>query len=140
MAAFGLGQRLANERLARQKLDSPELVYDLVAAEMRTLHKESLRVILLDRPEGPEGPAGETFPVLETGGDHLAYVIYTSGSTGKPKAVLVPHAALVNYVLATAVELNQKAACRAVVVTALTQSARSWWERLGFSPVRPGRP
>ena len=48
VAAFGLGQRLANERLARQKLDSPELVYDLVAAEMRTLHKESLRVILLD--------------------------------------------------------------------------------------------
>jgi DNA repair protein RadC len=48
VAAFGLGQRLANERLARQKLDSPELVHDLVAAEMRTLHKESLRVILLD--------------------------------------------------------------------------------------------
>jgi DNA repair protein RadC len=48
VAAFGLGQRLANERLSRQKLDSPELVHDLVAAEMRTLHKESLRVILLD--------------------------------------------------------------------------------------------
>src|SRR5205085_2517764 len=48
VAAFGLGQRLARERLSRQKLDSPELIYDLVAAEMRTLHKESLRVILLD--------------------------------------------------------------------------------------------
>lgn len=48
VAAFGLGQRLANERLSRQKLDSPELVHDLVAAEMRALHKESLRVILLD--------------------------------------------------------------------------------------------
>jgi DNA repair protein RadC len=48
VAAFGLGQRLANERLSRQKLDSPELVHDLVAAEMRSLHKESLRVILLD--------------------------------------------------------------------------------------------
>ena len=48
VAAFGLGQRLASERLSRQKLDSPELVHDLVAAEMRTLHKESLRVILLD--------------------------------------------------------------------------------------------
>jgi len=48
VAAFGLGQRLANERLARQKLDSPELVYELVATEMRTLRKESLRVILLD--------------------------------------------------------------------------------------------
>ena len=39
VAAFGLGQRLANERLSRQKLDSPELVHDLVAAEMRTLHR-----------------------------------------------------------------------------------------------------
>jgi DNA repair protein RadC len=48
VAAFGLGQRLANERLSRQRLDSPELIHDLVAAEMRTLHKESLRVILLD--------------------------------------------------------------------------------------------
>ena len=48
VAAFGLGQRLANERLARQKLDSPESVYDLVAAEMRSLRKESLRVVLLD--------------------------------------------------------------------------------------------
>ena len=48
VAAFGLGQRLANERLSRQKLDSPELIHELVAAEMRTLHKESLRVILLD--------------------------------------------------------------------------------------------
>lgn len=48
VAAFGLGRRLANERLARQKLDSPELVHDLLAAEMRALHKESLRVVLLD--------------------------------------------------------------------------------------------
>lgn len=48
VAAFGLGQRLANERLTRQKLDSPELVHELMAAEMRALHKESLRVILLD--------------------------------------------------------------------------------------------
>src|SRR5207244_6920030 len=48
VAAFGLGQRLANERLSRQKLDSPELIHDLVAAEMRALHKESLRVVLLD--------------------------------------------------------------------------------------------
>jgi DNA repair protein RadC len=48
VAAFDLGRRLANERLCRQKLDSPDLVHDLVAAEMRALHKESLRVILLD--------------------------------------------------------------------------------------------
>jgi DNA repair protein RadC len=48
VAAFGLGQRLARETLSRSKIDSPELVHDLLAAEMRALHKESLRVILLD--------------------------------------------------------------------------------------------
>ena len=48
VAAFGLGQRLARETLTREKIDSPELVYDLLAPEMRALHKESLRVILLD--------------------------------------------------------------------------------------------
>ncbi len=45
--------------------------------------------------------------------------------------------ALVGHVLATAVELNVKAACRAVVVNALHASAHGWWERLGFSPFDP---
>jgi GNAT superfamily N-acetyltransferase len=48
--------------------------------------------------------------------------------------------ALALHVLATAAELNQKAACRAVVVTALTQTARKWWERLGFHPFDPAKP
>lgn len=48
VAAFGLGQRLAHETLAKQKIDSPELVNELVGPDMRRLRKESLRVILLD--------------------------------------------------------------------------------------------
>jgi DNA repair protein RadC len=48
VAAFGLGQRLARETLSKQKLDSPEVIHELVGAEMRRLRKESLRVILLD--------------------------------------------------------------------------------------------
>lgn len=48
--------------------------------------------------------------------------------------------ALVAHVLATAVELNASAACRAVVVTALNARAREWWERLGFSPFEPDDP
>jgi GNAT superfamily N-acetyltransferase len=47
---------------------------------------------------------------------------------------------LVAHVLATAVDLNEKAACRAVVVTALTDKARTWWERLGFHPFDPNEP
>ena len=49
-------------------------------------------------------------------------------------------AALTAHVLATAVELNEKAACRAVVVTALNANARTWWERLGFHPFDPNDP
>jgi GNAT superfamily N-acetyltransferase len=48
--------------------------------------------------------------------------------------------ALAAHVLATAVELNAKAACRAVVVTAFNQNARAWWERLGFHLFDPDDP
>lgn len=48
--------------------------------------------------------------------------------------------ALTAHVLATAVELNEKAACRAVVVTALNLEARGWWERLGFRRFDPDDP
>ena len=59
------------------------------------------RVVLTQESlaEGVEGIEGAA-PVPANG----AYIIYTSGSTGRPKGVLVPHSALVNYVLSTAVE------------------------------------
>jgi len=47
-AAFALGARLARETISRQKLDNPELIYEMLGPEMRALSKESLRVILLD--------------------------------------------------------------------------------------------
>jgi GNAT superfamily N-acetyltransferase len=47
---------------------------------------------------------------------------------------------LTAHVLATAVELNEKAACRAVVVTGLNQDARACWQRLGFHPFYPDDP
>lgn len=47
---------------------------------------------------------------------------------------------MVAHVLATAAELNVKAACRAVVVTALTPSAFAWWRRFGFIPFAPDDP
>jgi GNAT superfamily N-acetyltransferase len=42
--------------------------------------------------------------------------------------------ALVAHVLATAVEMNQAAAMKAVVVTAISPEARDWWTRFGFEP------
>ena len=47
-AAFGLGIRLVKERFAEKKLTEPMDVYDLLNLELRALHRESLRVILLN--------------------------------------------------------------------------------------------
>lgn len=48
--------------------------------------------------------------------------------------------ALASHVLASAVDINEKAACRAVVVTALNPTARAWWIRLGFQPLDQADP
>lgn len=40
---------------------------------------------------------------------------------------------LVAHMLSSAIELNEKAACMAVVVNALNPSARAWWTRFGFT-------
>lgn len=47
-AAFALASRLARETLSGQRIDSSALVYELLGSEMRTLSKESLRLLLLD--------------------------------------------------------------------------------------------
>jgi hypothetical protein len=41
---------------------------------------------------------------------------------------------MVKHILATAAELNLKAACQAVVVTALDPTALRWWQRFGSEP------
>jgi hypothetical protein len=38
------------------------------------------------------------------------------------------------------IELNERAACRAVVVTALNHTARAWWEQLGLHAFEPDDP
>jgi DNA repair protein RadC len=47
-AAFGLAGRLARETLARTPMNRPELIYDLLGAEMRQLGQEKVKVVLLD--------------------------------------------------------------------------------------------
>lgn len=48
LAAFGLANRICTENLRKQRIDSPERIFQLLGFEMRTLSKESLRVVLLD--------------------------------------------------------------------------------------------
>jgi DNA repair protein RadC len=47
-AAFELGRRTARETIARMRVDSPEIVCQLLAQELRALTRESLRALLLD--------------------------------------------------------------------------------------------
>ncbi len=47
-AVFELGRRAAREKWSKQKLDSPEAVHELMAAEMSGLRQETLQVLLLD--------------------------------------------------------------------------------------------
>lgn len=47
-AAFELGKRLARQTYSQQPLDTPELVYELVGPELRSLSREVIRVLLLN--------------------------------------------------------------------------------------------
>ena len=47
-AACELGRRIARETIARMRVDTPEIVCQLLAQDLRALNRESLRAILLD--------------------------------------------------------------------------------------------
>lgn len=47
-AAFGLASRLARESLERLPMDTPQQIHALLGDELRALHQESLRLVLLD--------------------------------------------------------------------------------------------
>ncbi|WP_298291164.1 non-ribosomal peptide synthetase [Thiomonas sp.] len=52
--------------------------------------------------------------------ESLAYMIYTSGSTGKPKGVMLPHRAVVNFLLAVAQRPGLQAGDMLLAVTTLS--------------------
>ena len=48
VVAFELARHLATEMVLKTKVDSPEIVCQLMAQDLRALSRESLRVLLLD--------------------------------------------------------------------------------------------
>ncbi|MFE9122826.1 amino acid adenylation domain-containing protein [Streptomyces sp. NPDC007172] len=68
--------------------------------------------------DGAEAAGAAWQPVAVTA-DHAAYAIFTSGSTGKPKGVVVPHGALVNFLITMADRFPLDADDRALALTTL---------------------
>jgi len=79
-------------------------------------------------------------PVAKQAPDPVPALLLGRLAVDRRSAGLGVGTALVAHVLRTAAELNAKAACRAVVVTALNPEARMWWERLGFRPFAESGP
>ena len=93
----------------------------------------SLAMTAIDRSAAPN-------PVAKGAPDPVPALLLGRLAVDKNYNGLGIGTALVTHVLMTGAELNRKAACRAVVVTAIHQRARSWWERLGFHPFQPEDP
>jgi GNAT superfamily N-acetyltransferase len=93
----------------------------------------SLAMTAIDRSAAPAA-------VAKHAPDPVPALLLGRLAVDKRYATLGVGTALVTHVLATAVDINTKAACRAVVVTALHERARRWWEHLGFHPFHPDDP
>jgi GNAT superfamily N-acetyltransferase len=105
----------------------------IATAESHVVAYASLAMTAIDRSAAP-GPVARHAP------DPVPALLLGRLAVDRRHAGRGIGTALVAHVLATAVELNGKAACRAVVVTALNPRARGWWERLGFHPFHPDDP
>ncbi|HCB01661.1 MAG TPA: hypothetical protein DEP19_04700 [Anaerolineae bacterium] len=86
------------ERLAFMLADSAAPVL-ITQTSLKSLFPEySGKVVLLDKLD-LSSKAKKTRKQTKHTSENLAYILYTSGSTGKPKGVMIPHQALVNFLV-----------------------------------------
>lgn len=102
-------------------------------AEDRVLGYATLSMTGIDRSSAPTALAKQA-------PDPVPALLIGRLAVDRSVAGLGVGTALVAHVLGTAIDLNERAACRAVVVTALGARARSWWVRFGFHPFDPSDP
>ena len=96
----------------------------------RVVAYASLSMTALDHSAAPA-------PVAKGSPDPVPALLIGRFAVDRSVAGLGVGTTLVGHILATALELNEKAAFKAVVATAINDRARRWWERFGFVPLDP---
>jgi len=129
---FDCGEPVLDEWLRRYAGQSRRrdtaATWVIADADAVVMADASLSMTGIDRSAAP-GPVAKSSP------DPVPALLVGRLAVDRSVAGLGVGTALVAHVLATAVELNRSAACRAVVVTALNPAARQWWQRFGFEPL-----
>ena len=102
-------------------------VWVIADATHRVVYYATLSMTSVDRSASPT-PLAKGAPL------QVPALLIGRLATDTPVTGLGLGTHMLKNILATAAELNVKAACRAVVVTALNPAAFSWWQRFGFDP------
>jgi GNAT superfamily N-acetyltransferase len=130
-SAFDSGEPALDEWLRRyagqNRRRDTAATWVIATSDNRVVAYASLSMTAIDRAAAPRR-------VAKQAPDPIPALLLGRLAVDHRYAGLGIGTALVAHVLATAVELNAKAACRAVVVTAISTRARAWWEHLGFHP------
>jgi len=95
----------------------------LLVTERAVAHKlpwPAERSLLLDEESNWIASLTDAASEERASSDDPAYVIYTSGSTGKPKGVVLPHRAVVNFLVGMQAQPGMESSDRLVAVTTLS--------------------